>query len=141
MWNIIQFFIGNSIFDPSLESCLDILENGLETELILHAKTCFKWLLLIRAFISYQNIQEKSIILENSIKFWLKSQAEALATELPIKRCVFSFHNNIPAGSTTSACSSLGFCLNFMLEKFKMAAVILNILACSSAVNPRTWVG
>ena len=44
------------------------------------------WIILIRAFISYQNIQEKSIILENSLKFWSKSQAEALATELPIKK-------------------------------------------------------
>ena len=46
-----------------------------------------KWLLLIRAFISYQYIQEKSIILENSQKIWSKSHAEALATELRIKVC------------------------------------------------------
>jgi hypothetical protein len=46
---------------------------------------------LIRAFISYQNIQEKSIILENGLKIWPKSQAEALATELPIKKkCVMT---------------------------------------------------
>ena len=51
-------------------------------------KNMFKWLLLIRAFISYQNIQEKSIILENSLKIWPKSQAEALPTELPIKKCL-----------------------------------------------------
>ena len=44
---------------------------------------------MIRAFISYQNIQEKSIILENSLKIWPKSQAEALATELPIKKNVY----------------------------------------------------
>ena len=47
------------------------------------------WLLLIRAFISYQDIQEKFIILENSLKIWPKSQAEALATELPIKKNVY----------------------------------------------------
>ena len=46
-------------------------------------KNMFKWLLWIRVFISYQNIHEKSIILENK-----KSQAEALATELPIKKSV-----------------------------------------------------
>ena len=45
---------------------------------------------LIRAFISYQNIHEKSITLENSLHFWPKSQAEALATELPIKKCVYA---------------------------------------------------
>ena len=50
---------------------------------------------MIRAFISYQNIQEKSIILENSLKTWPKSQAEALATELPIKKkCVLIFAKN-----------------------------------------------
>ena len=46
-----------------------------------------KWLLLIRAFFSYQYIQEKSIILENTQKIWSKSHAEALATELRIKVC------------------------------------------------------
>ena len=30
--------------------------------------------------------KEKSIISENSLKIWPKSQAEALATELPIKK-------------------------------------------------------
>ena len=32
----------------------------------------------------------KSIILENSLKFWPNSQAEALAPELPIKKSVYS---------------------------------------------------
>ena len=35
-----HFFIGNSIFDLSLGSCLAIFENGLETEPSLLAKTC-----------------------------------------------------------------------------------------------------
>ena len=35
----------------------------------------FKWLLSVRAFILYQNIKEKSNILENSLKIWPKYQA------------------------------------------------------------------
>ena len=33
-----------------------------------------------------EHIHEKSIILENGLKIWPKSQAEALATELPLKK-------------------------------------------------------
>ena len=45
---------------------------------------------------------------------------------------------HLPAGSTTSACSSLGFCLNFMFPMFKMEATILNMDHFSSSLKPKT---
>ena len=48
----------------------------------------FKWLLSVRAFIWYQNINEKSNILEKLLRIWPKSQAETSKIELLIKKKV-----------------------------------------------------
>ena len=61
-----KFFYQQLDFRSEPGSCLAIFVNGLETELTLPAKTCLNDPLRINAFISYQNIHEKSIILENS---------------------------------------------------------------------------
>ena len=53
-------------------------------------KNMLKWLLLIRPFISKPKYPWEINYLRKYLKFWQKSKAMALATELPIKN-VYSF--------------------------------------------------